>query len=562
MSHQCTQPWYVTRPTDSYETARESFAWELPPDYHPATDFLEKHDADTTALHQAYPDGRREMFTFDDINARASQLAHGLASLGIEPGDRVGVVLPQKPETPITHLACWKLAAVSVPMTVLFGDQALRYRLRDSGARAVVYDATIQDTIAQVQGDCPALEHIIAVDATPPDEHSFESVTHDQPTSFAPRRTGPDTPAVIMYTSGSTGPPKGVFHSYAVWLGRAAAAAVYFEHGLFETESAVTWTPSDWAWGAALGGVVFASWHHGVPVVGSPTGKFRPEQAFGLLEEFGVTDTFIPPTALRMLQDVEEPASRYDLSLRTIAAVGEPLTPEILDWINSAFDDVTINEFYGQTELNLIVANNTTWFETRPGSMGKPLPGYDITIRDPDTHESLPPGEVGEITVSPHDPAVFFTEYWNAPEQTRAKRHGDWYRTGDLAAMDENGYLWFKARADDIIITSGYRVGPREIETVLLEHDAVEQVGVVGVPDSTRGEIIKAYVQPLDHATPTSDLTRELQQLVRDQLAEYEYPREIEFVDTLPQTTTGKIKRDQLKHQHKHELAEPGDPRA
>ena len=559
-----TRPWTVTEPYDDYETARERFDWDLPPDYHPAEDLVGKHDPDAVALYQASPDGRRETYTFGDLDAASDRLAAGFAARGVEPGDRVGVVVPQKPATPLTHLAAWKLGAVTLPLSVLFGEDALRYRLDDAGARAVVHDASVRETVAAVRPDLPDLEVAIEVDGPgagagpggvdgaraddapgPSPPEAFEAVLADHEPGFEIERRGPAVPSVVMYTSGSTGPPKGVHHRHAVWLGRAAAAAAYFEGDLFG--DAVTWTPSDWAWGAALGGLLFASWHPGVPGVGAPRESFEPEVAFSLLEEFGVTDAFVPPTALRMLMAVDDPAERYDLDLRVVSAVGEPLTPEILDWADAAFDDLRVNEFYGQTELNLVVATNGRWFERRPGRMGRVLPGYDVAVLDRETREPVAEGEVGELAFRPHDATVFFAGYWNRPEQTAAKRHGEWYLTGDLGRRHPDGALEFVARANDVIITSGYRVGPGEVERVLLDHDAVEQAGVVGVPDDLRGERIRAFVQPAPGVDPDDALREELRDLVRDRLAAYEYPRDLVFAEELPQTTTGKIRRTELR---------------
>jgi acetyl-CoA synthetase len=276
-------------------------------------------------------------------------------------------------------------------------------------------------------------------------------------------------------------------------------------------------------------------------------GKFDPETAFSIMEEFGVTDAFLPPTAIRMMMGVEEPESAYDLDLKAVCSGGEPLTPEILDWAAETLDDVAVNELYGQTEANLLVTNCRAWFEARAGSMGKPVPGHDVAVIDPETGEERPAGEVGEIAVRREGDPVVFQEYWRLPEKTEAARVGPWHLTGDLGYRDEEGYLWFKARDDDVIITSGYRVGPGEVESAVLEHPDVEQVGVIGVPDETRGEIIKAVVQPVAGVTGDDALREEIRDLVRENLAQYEYPREIEFMDQLPQTTTGKIQRRKLR---------------
>ena len=538
--------WQIMPAYDSLEAARQQFAWELPDDYNPARDFLRKHDPDRTALLYETADGLVSTHSYADLDERSDRLAAALRDLGVEPGDRVAVVVPQKPANPTAHLANWKLGAVSVPLTVLFGPDALEYRLKDSAASAVVVDPSVRENIEAVRDACPDLDHVIELGAsTAGDAHAFEALVSDHEPGMEIYESTPETPSAIMYTSGSTGPPKGVRHSHALWLGRAAAAYNYFDQGLDE---ATLWTPADWAWGAALGGTLFAGFHYGATVVAWPREEFDPEAVFEFLARHDVTHSFMPPTALRMLMGVDDPADRYDLSLEALAAAGEPLTPEILEWAAESFDDVPVNEFYGQTELNLVVGNSSTWFDARPESMGQPLPGYELRIVDPDDpkpDDPLPRGEAGELAVRPDDRRVFFDEYWNLPEKTAAKEVDGWFLTGDIVERDADGYLWFVSRADDVILTSGYRVGPMEIESVLLDHPAVKQAGVVGIPDETRGEAIKAFVQPAVEGSVA--LRDELKTLVREQLAEYEYPREIEFVDSLPTTTTGKIQRRELR---------------
>jgi acetyl-CoA synthetase len=550
--------WQVMPDYDSHAAARERFEWSFPEEYSPATDCLRKHDPDRTALIDA-PTGER--YTFGDLDRAAGRLANALAAAGVEPGHRVGVVAPQRPETPVAHLACWTLGAVTVPMTTLFGRDALAYRLEDAGARAVVFDPAVRDDLAAASADCPALETAVELSASPwylgerdpPEAGPFGCDRRDYDAFVdgheprEPRAASADTQSAIMYTSGSTGPPKGVLHRHALWAGRAAAAYNFFDGGLGPGE--VCWTPADWAWGSALGGLLLGSWHHGATVVAAPMQGFEPGPVYELMEEYDVTRALAPPTALRMLMS-ESPAD-YDLALETVAAAGEPLTPEILEWAEEAFEELAVNEYYGQTELNLVVANASRWFDPKPGSMGKPLPGYDVAILDRESRERLGTGELGEIAVRPHDERVFFAEYWNRPEATAAKRHGDWYLTGDLARRDEDGYLFFESRDDDVIITSGYRVGPLEVERVLLDHPAVEQAGVVGVPDETRGQVIKAFVELAPGEQGDDDLREALRQRARDRLAAYEYPREIEFADSLPKTASGKIRRVELRERER-----------
>ncbi|EMA44592.1 AMP-dependent synthetase and ligase [Halococcus morrhuae DSM 1307] len=540
--------WTVSLDGGTYEEARASFAWDLPDDYNLAHDLLRKHDqsSDRIALYQAYPDGRRETYTFEELDRYSSQLANALEKRGIERGDRVGVVVPQKPSNPITHLACWKIGAVSLPLSVLFGDESLRHRLDDSGAKAVVADTTVVETVVSAATNCPALETIVEVtddDLASEATTSFSALVEGESEEYEIAETTAETPAIIMYTSGSTGPPKGALHGHGVWVGHCPAFSMYFERRVHE---GVYWTPADWAWIGALGDLLFPAWHYGRPVVGYPMGKFDPETAFSLMEEFEVTNAFVPPTAIRMLMGIEDPRVKYDLSLRAVCSGGEPLTPEILDWADEELSGVVVNELYGQTEANLLVTNCQEWFSAHPGSMGKAVPGHDVAVIDPETGEERPAGETGEIAVRHGDDPVIFQEYWNQPEKTANATIGEWHLTGDLGTVDESGYVWFKSRDDDLILTSGYRVGPGEVERTVLEHAGVEQVGVIGIADETRGEIIKAFVQPIS-GSGSSELKEEIRDLVRDQLAKYEYPREIEFVEQLPQTTTGKIQRRKLR---------------
>lgn len=537
--------WHVSL-EKSYSTAHDEFEWDLPADFNAAHDLLRKHDTPSrTALVERTPDGYRE-FSFSDLDERSDRIGTALADRGINAGDRVAVILSQQVENPLVHFACWKIGAISIPLSVLFGPEAIEYRLRDSDAKAVVTDVDLAETVREVAGECPALEHVIVApgpgEATDAEE-TFADLEAAGHTGIELANTGPDTPMIIMYTSGSTGPPKGVLHRHALWTGTATSFLAANE---LDVSESVFYTPGDWAWIGALGNAVFPPWHYGQTVVCAKTGSFDPVEVYEIFEACGVTNAFIPPTALRMMRETSNP-DEYDLSLDVVVAGGEALTPDLREWFADTIPEVTVNEIYGQTEANVFVCTCHEWFEPRLGSSGKIVPGHVATILAPETSEELPSNEVGEIAVAHEGDPMVYIEYWNDPERTDTARTGRWHRTGDLGYVDEDGYVWFKARKDDVIITAGYRVGPGEVEATLLKHPAVAQVAVVGVPDEARGERIKAFVQTAGDINGGEDLREDLRDWVRERLAEYEYPREITFVSGFPQTTSGKINRRELR---------------
>ena len=557
---------------ESYEAACEAFEWNLPEEYNVARDCVQKHDPDAVALYQGYPDGRREMYTFGDVDDWSGRVAGGLRECGIERGDRVAIALGQQPETLVSHLACWKLGAVSVPLSPLFGDEAFRHRLVDSGADVAIIDRRVAESVAAVREACPDLTYVVTVDPideeeerigedststggasglvddgeimSPAGDCSFDDLEANTP-SIEIVSTMLEDPAVIIYTSGTTGKAKGVVHGQAIWRSYCPAFRLYFEHPHARPTEGVYWTPSDWAWIGGLGTVVFPAWHYGRPVIGRPIRSFDAETVYDVLESFGVTHASLPPTALRLLRQEDVSPSAFDLSLKVIVSGSEPLTSEAIEWVEEAFDGVVVNEGYGQTEIGNAVVNCQSWFELRPGSMGKPVPGYDVAILEQDTSELIPTGTIGEIAVRANDNPGVFQRYWGEVGDSDPTDNG-WHRTGDLAHRDEDVYVWFAARDDDLIISSGYRIAPSDVEQALLSHEAVTSAGVVGIPDDRRGERVTAFLTLTEETVPSESLRESLRDAVREDVAKYAYPRDITFVDRLPTTRTGKIDRRAL----------------
>jgi acetyl-CoA synthetase len=538
--------WHVDLPTESYESAVESFSWNLPGDYNIARDLLRKHEDPTApALYHYQSDEVHETYSFEALDRDSDRLANYFESIGIERGDRIAVAATQQPATPIVHLACWKLGAVSVALSVLFGEDAMRYRLDDSGARVAVVDAQAADLVAEVARDCTALESVVQVGGGPSDRRRFRDCLADASPEYDIADTDGETPALVLYTSGSTGPPKGVLHMHSMWAGSCPSFLMH--QNLDVGDDTVFWTPGDWAWIGALGNAVFPPWHYGRPIVSARMQGFDAELAFDVLETFDVTNAFIPPTALRLMAEVPNPSDRYDLDLRVIGSGSEAVTPEILEWVQEELPGVAVNELYGQTEANVFVADCRTWFEKKRGRLGKPVPGHEVAIVNEETGEPKPPGEIGQIAIRYDGDSMVYEAYWNNLDATANARVNGWHLTGDLGVRDEDGYISFKSRDDELIIASGYRVGPSEVESVLLDHPTVTEVGVVGVPDEERGERIKAFVRSANGVKERQAVKTELREWVRERHAAYAYPREIEFVEDLPKTTTGKVKRRELR---------------
>jgi acetyl-CoA synthetase len=530
-----------------YDHLHDEFEWEVPDEFNMASYLCDRWAGEDRIALYAEGTGEERSYTFGEMQDIANRLANHLAEQGIERGDRVGVNAPQKPETVFAHVAAWKLGAVSVPLSTLFGPDALSYRLNDSGAVACVVDESNVENLREVRDDCESLETVVTVDATPADDETdfgdaIDGVSNERETAT----TEAEEDAIIIYTSGTTGEPKGVRHAHRVLLGHLPLFITTFCNMEMNDDNTF-WTPSEWAWVASLFDVVFPGLYYGKPVLASAGGPFDAENAFGLMEKYGLTNFFAPATALRMMMQVD--AERYDVSdLRVIASGGESLGQSIVEWAEETFAGAAVHEGYGQTEANLTIGDCTALTEFREGKMGRAAPGMDIEIVDPETAEAtVETGDVGEIAVKYDGNPVCFKEYWQKPERTERKVRNGWLLTEDLGSMDEDGYVTFKSRKDDVIISAGYRIGPEEVEESLASHEAVADAAVIGIPDDERGEIPKAFVVLADGYDASTDRSETLQEYVKEHLAAYEYPRDIEFVEELPKTETGKVRRASLR---------------
>ncbi len=532
----------------NYDALIDRFDWQIPDRYNigvACCDHWAERDPDRIALRHKRPDGTVEDFNYRALKERSNRFANVLRAAGVERGDRVAILLPQSPETLIAHLATYKLGAIAVPLASLFGIDALRYRLEDSGARAIVTTAAGLAKLARFKTWPETLATVFSIepaDGDAPHAVDFHAACAAASPEFAPVDTGPDDPALIIYTSGTTGPPKGALHAHRVLLGHLPG--VELPHEFLPQPGDIMWTPADWAWAGGLLNALLPALSLGVPVVACRYEKFDPEQAYDLLAEFGIRNAFIPPTALRIMRGVESPQDRWDLKLRTIGSGGEALGREVYDWARETLG-LTINEFYGQTEANLVLSSCAAIGVSKPGAIGKPVPGHTVAVIDGDGNP-LPAGEIGQIAVRRPDP-VMFLEYWGQPQATADKFVGDWMKTGDQGTLDADGYVSFVGRDDDVITSSGYRIGPGEIEDCLIAHPAVALAAAIGKPDPVRTEIVKAFIVPRDGVVPSQDLIDDIQAFVRDRLSAHEYPREIVFLEELPMTTTGKVIRRLLR---------------
>jgi acetyl-CoA synthetase len=530
-------------PAATYEQLVARFAWRVPPRFNIAAaccDAWAAADPGRPAVIEARSDGGIDILTFGKLKQASDRLADALATRGIGRGDRVAIMLPQGRHVPIAHIAAYRLGAIAVPLAILFGVDAIGYRLADSGAAVLITNAAGLAKARAAGASCLA----ISTDGPDGAALGFDELIAAASPGVVMADTAADDPAMMIYTSGTTGQPKGALHGHRVLLGHLPG--VQLPHEFLPRPDDRLWTPADWAWAGGLLNVLLPGLYFGLPVVARKFERFDPEAAFDLVARLGVRNSFVPPTALRMLRQVKGPRARFDLKLRTLASGGEALGEETFAWGREALG-LSINEFYGQTECNLVVASCAAIGLSRPGSMGKPVPGHEVRVIRADGSPAEP-GELGQVAVKRPDPVMFLT-YWNRPEATEAKFVGDWMTTGDQGSVDADGYIHFVGRDDDVITSAGYRIGPGEIEDCLLQHEAILLAAAVGKPDALRTEIVKAFIVLKPGIAASEALKADIQDFVRTRLSAHEYPREIAFIPELPLTTTGKVIRRLLRDQ-------------
>jgi acetyl-CoA synthetase len=510
-------------------------------------------------------------WTFAQLQAAANVLSQQLKTLGVKRGDRVAIVMPQRFETAVSYMAVLQMGAVAMPLSMLFGPDALAFRIEDSGAAVALCDEVSAPVLQALRIECPALTNILEVPSALRMAQSHASAKHD----FKSVSTQADDPAILIYTSGTTGNPKGALIPHRAlignltgfvcsqnWFGFVPTRADF--HGDLPTGSdAVFWSPADWAWTGGLMDALLPSLYFGRPIV-AYQGRFSPEIAFEILHAHGITHSFLFPTALKaMMKAQAHPRQHFNLKLKGLMSAGEAVGDAVFAYCRDELG-VVVNEMFGQTEINYVVGNCQVFWPSKPGSMGRGYPGHQVAVID-DQGQICKPGEAGEVAVNRfdrhgHPDPVFFLGYWKNPVATQAKYTGNWCRTGDVAIQDDQGYLWYQGRTDDMFKAAGYRIGPGEIENCLVKHPAVVNAAVVPKPDTDRGAVVKAYVVLSPDYVAQKALARnvqkfektlieDLQRHVRGLLAPYEYPKEIEFIAQLPMTTTGKVQRRFLRLQ-------------
>ena len=540
---------------DNYSDLYRDFRWQIPVRFNLGVAVCDRWAAgepDRIALIEYRPGRESRNFSYGELAARSNALANGLRAGGVRRGDRVALLLPQCFETAIAHVAIYKLGAIAVPLALLFGTEAIEYRMQTAGAKAVVTNGAGYAKLKKISNRLTSLEQIIVVDEPEAGVVDFHRLVAGHSPHFVAEDTGPDDPAMMIFTSGTTGPPKGALHGHRVLLGHIPG--VQMHHEFLPQQGDLLWTPADWAWAGGLLNVLLPGLYLGIPVVSGRFEKFDPEAALLLAEKMRIRNAFIPPTALRMLKTVPDISKRFRLDLRTVGSGGESLGRETYEWARDELG-ITVNEFYGQTECNLVLSSCAAVGVSRSGTIGLPVPGHTVAVID-DEGRRVKQGEPGQIAIARPDP-VMFLEYWQNPEATEKKFIGDWMTTGDQGIEDEDGYVQFFGRDDDVITSAGFRIGPGEIEDCLTGHPAVALAAAVGKPDPVRTEIVKAYVVLKDGIAGSDALASEIKSWVRERLSAHEYPREVEFVASMPLTTTGKVIRRIFRDRAREEAGGP-----
>jgi acetyl-CoA synthetase len=509
----------------SYEEACANHRWEVPERYNIAQDVCDKHPPDKLAMVFEDWRGTQRNVNWGELQALSNQAANVLVKHGVQRGDRVAVVAPASPETAAVFLGAWKAGAILLSMSVLYGDEGIRHRVSDSQPRVLVTDRDNAERMPSQLVD----ELLIADDAllAGADDH-FDVVD-----------TAADDPAQLYYSSGTTGLAKGILHAHRYLL---AHEEFTYCHDVRDGE--LFHGMGEWAWAAGIAPLL-GPWRLGATqFVYAREGGFDPAKQLEVLSRHGVTNVFATPTAIRAMMAIEDAGERYPQKFRIVCSAGEPLNPEAIRWFREQYG-VTVLDFYGLTESYPLCAN-FPFMEVREGSMGRPMPGWDVQILDEDEHP-VAQGERGEICLRARSNPHYPLGYWNNEEAARETFGGEWFHTKDAAQTDADGYYWYAGRADDVIISAGYRIGPFEVESACIEHPAVHEAAAVASPDEQKGMIVKAFIVLSEGHEPSDELAGEIKSFVRGNLSAYAYPRKIEFVDDLPKTLTGKIRRIELR---------------
>lgn len=536
---------------ETYDEVYNAFRWNIPDRYNMAYDVCDRHAANEGAVALIHDRGNGEVrrYTFRDIQRSANQLANFLVHQNLPRRSFVAILLGQDPEAAITHVASWKAGLVSVTISRLFGVEAVEHRLAISDARVLVTDRAGWEIVAPIRARLPHLAYVLIVDGVSDGAADFNAVLARASDRFDNVATSSADPAFMNFTSGTTGPAKGVLKAHRAMIG--VMPSIEFCHDFFPQEGDLFWSPADWSWLAGFMNILMPAWFYGKPVLAFRATSFDPEQALAMMTKHQVRNSLLTPTMLKMMRQVPRLPDR--LALRSVVSGSEAVGGELVSWAQEALK-VNVNVVFGQTECNSTIGNNGRVMPFKPGALGRAMPGHTCAVID-DSGEEVGPGVIGNIAFRSPDPLMML-QYWRDPEATAAKFIGDWMVTGDLGHRDDEGYFWFHARADDIISSSGYRIGPGEIEDVLIKHPSVAMAAVIGVPDPVRNESIKAFIVLARGVSPSDEVKDSIKAMVKTRLARHEAPRDIEIVEQLPLSANGKILRRELREREIQRIAD------